>query len=243
MSPKQKQLSDIFRNWRGGEVSRIEALSDIVYGFSLTLIVVSSEVPTSFNELSDIFLKLPAFAFCFSMLILCWFNSYQFHRRYGLEDSKTIFITVIQLFLILFYIYPLKFLFTLVTESYISPDNKAIEIAAEQIPYLFIFYGFGWAGIFTLFALLYKNALNRSKELELSDLEMEITKNYMMRHFYTAIIGLLSIVVSAIGIPIQGVVMYILAGNVYMLLTPVLIWKEAELKKLVKEKEKAAVAP
>jgi hypothetical protein len=65
----------------------------------------------------------------------------------------------------------------------------------------------------------------------------------MMRHFYTAIIGLLSIVVSAIGIPIQGVVMYILAGNVYMLLTPVLIWKEAELKKLVKEKEKAAVAP
>ena len=37
--------------WRGGDVSRIEGLSDAVFALSLTLLVVSLEVPTNFNEM------------------------------------------------------------------------------------------------------------------------------------------------------------------------------------------------
>lgn len=227
---KNRHFGDVFYNWRGREVSRIEALSDIVYGFSLTLIVVSSEVPNSFTELGQVFLQLPAFAICFGLLILCWYCSYQFHRRYGLEDKTTIMLTVIQLFLVLFYIFPLKFLFTMVTETYLSPGTRTIEISFDQLPYLFMLYGCGWVGIFTLFALLYRNALSRKEDLELTPLEITITRCYGMSHLYTALIGIASIFVCVLAIPIKGNFMIILAGNIYVLMGPVLWWNEKKLR-------------
>ena len=39
--------SDHFR-WRGGAVSRIEGSSDCVFGFAITLLVVSLGVPSTF---------------------------------------------------------------------------------------------------------------------------------------------------------------------------------------------------
>ena len=36
---------------RGREVSRIEGLSDAVFGFEITFLVVSLEVPNTFDEL------------------------------------------------------------------------------------------------------------------------------------------------------------------------------------------------
>jgi uncharacterized membrane protein len=39
--------------WRSEEVSRIEGLSDAVFGFAITLLVVSLEVPKTFNELAS----------------------------------------------------------------------------------------------------------------------------------------------------------------------------------------------
>ena len=41
-------------HWRGNEIARIEGLSDAVFGFAVTLLVVSLEVPKTFNELSEL---------------------------------------------------------------------------------------------------------------------------------------------------------------------------------------------
>jgi hypothetical protein len=39
--------------WRSHEISRIEGLSDGVFAFAVTLLVVSLEVPKTFNELME----------------------------------------------------------------------------------------------------------------------------------------------------------------------------------------------
>ena len=72
--------------WRGGDISRLEGLTDAVFALSLTLLIVSLEVPTSFGDLQAAFLDLPAFGLCFTILIMFWWYHFQYHRRYGFED-------------------------------------------------------------------------------------------------------------------------------------------------------------
>lgn len=49
-----KRIGDDKRfRWRSHDVSRIEGLSDAVFGFAVTLLVVSLEVPKTFAELME----------------------------------------------------------------------------------------------------------------------------------------------------------------------------------------------
>jgi len=54
--------------WRGHEVSRIEGLSDAVFAFAITLLVVSLEVPKTFDELAETMHGFGAFLISFTLL-------------------------------------------------------------------------------------------------------------------------------------------------------------------------------
>jgi uncharacterized membrane protein len=97
---------------RGKEMNRIEAVSDVVFGFALTLLVVSLQAPRTYAELADTMRGFPAFAFTFAALMYVWVRHYYFFRYYGLDDLTTIVLNTLLLFLVLFYVYPLKFLFS-----------------------------------------------------------------------------------------------------------------------------------
>ena len=75
--------------WRSEEISRIEGLSDAVFGFAITLLVVSLEVPKTFRELASTMSGFGAFAISFALLFLVWYNQHKFFRRYGLQDTTT----------------------------------------------------------------------------------------------------------------------------------------------------------
>jgi uncharacterized membrane protein len=92
-------LSRKFR-MRGREVSRVEALSDAVFGFAITLLVVSLEVPRTFDALMEMMRGFVAFAICFAMLILVWYQQYKFFRRYGLNDALTFVLNAALLFVV-----------------------------------------------------------------------------------------------------------------------------------------------
>src|SRR3954470_20402870 len=93
--------------WRAGEITRLEAFCDVVFGFAITLLVVSLEVPRTYAELMADMRGFLPFAICFAQLIQIWFTHYRFSRRYGLEDTYTLILNVLLLFLVLFYVYPL----------------------------------------------------------------------------------------------------------------------------------------
>ena len=77
-----------------GEVSRLEGFSDTVFGFALTLLVVSLEVPRSYDQLAETMRGVFAFAFSFGLLLIVWEKHYRFFRRYGLQDAATLMLSL-----------------------------------------------------------------------------------------------------------------------------------------------------
>ena len=77
---------------RGVAMSRIDGFSDVVFGFALTLIVVSLEVPKNFAELHGMLRGFLPFGVTFLMLMLVWHTHYKFFRRYGMHDLGTIWL-------------------------------------------------------------------------------------------------------------------------------------------------------
>ncbi len=151
--------------WRAGEITRLEAFCDVVFGFAITLLVVSLEVPHTYAELlADMRGFLP-FAACFAQLALIWRTHYKFSRRYGLEDPYTVFLNVVLLFLVLFYVYPLKFVFTLVFSEL---TGSSAGLAWHEGSVLMRIYALGFVCVFLLFVLMYVHAYRLRRELALS---------------------------------------------------------------------------
>ena len=86
-----------FRN-RGGDISRVEGFADCAFGFAVTLLVVSLDVPRTFAGLVAALQGIPAFALSFAILGWIWYTQYRFFRKYGLEDLTTVLLTLVLLF-------------------------------------------------------------------------------------------------------------------------------------------------
>jgi hypothetical protein len=54
-------LPEAYFRWRGREITRLEAFCDVVFGFALTLLVVSLEVPRNYHEMMLAMRRIPAF--------------------------------------------------------------------------------------------------------------------------------------------------------------------------------------
>src|SRR5262245_49499363 len=139
------------------EVTRLEGFSDAVFGFAITLLVVSLEVPATFDELLFVCHRLPVFAICFSLLLLVWHEHHQYFRRVGLQDGLTVWLNGALLFVVMIYIYPLKFLFGLIAgpEGVARGATEQRMIREEQLPTLMVVYGLGFMTIFALLAVMY----------------------------------------------------------------------------------------
>jgi len=211
-----RDVVDGFR-MRGGDVTRLESFSDAVFGFALTLLVVSLEVPRSFADLIAAMQDFPAFAVCFAMLAMLWNSHYRFCRRYGLDDGTTRFLTCVLLFIVLLYVYPLKFLFNLSVNDMIFGHSTAAPVIREgDLPMLLSVYGFGFAGVYLALTLLYLHAWQLRDVLDLSEIEKLDTRFGIYRLISVVIIGL-----SAAGLALIPS-FSAWAGLTYLLLFPTL---------------------
>lgn len=209
---EDQALLDGFR-CRGRDVSRIEGFSDAAFAFAMTLLVISLEVPHSYDDLMRTMRGLPAFAVCFGTLAWLWWTHYRFFRRYGLADEITMTLNCILMFLVLFYVYPLKFLFEIFIGQITGLGSES-TIDKSHIRGLFVIYGVGFAAVWSLFALMNLHALRQAKRLELDEVERLMTREEIARTAGLAGVGVLSIILAAT-LPLGWVT---LAGFCYMLI-------------------------
>ena len=180
MRTKAAKLIPLSREikWRSHEPSRLETFSDAVFGFALTLIIVSIEVPKTFDELQETMKGTLSFAVCFALLFQIWNNQNVFFRRYGLRDERTLFLNALLLFVVLIYAYPLKFLSVLVFSdgTYMHNGQTLNMIKEDQLRSLMLIYGAGFIAIYGLFFMMYRNAVKHADEIGLAPVELFETK-------------------------------------------------------------------
>ena len=161
--------------WRSSEITRIEGLSDAVFAIAVALLIVSVEIPKTFDELMAAIRGFFAFAICFALLLQVWHEQYRFFRRYNLQDPTSVFFNLALLFLVLFYVYPLKFLFTFLINGWLG-FPASVQIRGGQFPVLMEIFSGGFLAVACVFLLLYSHALRKREALELNALEVFDTK-------------------------------------------------------------------
>ncbi len=192
--------------WRGDGVSRIEGLSDAVFGFALALLVGSLGVPRTYTDLEQMLVSFPAFAATFWMLYVVWSAQYKFFRRYGLEDGRTITLNVVLLLVVVFYVYPLMFLFNTFIALWLGVLGRWLGVEAivrqaegasralrpAQWPAVMVVFAAGYVAVFVVFALLHRHALRCAGSLDLDAVEALETRAAVRQHLLSAGVGLFS---------------------------------------------------
>ncbi len=175
--------------WRSHEPLRVEALSDAVFGFAVSLLIISLEVPKTSGELLESLKGFFPFVCCFALIFYIWFEQYVFFRRYGMHDLGTIVLNAALMLVILFYVYPLKFLFNsaLLHRGTIE-DN-------DLTPLLLVYHG-GFTCIYLLYTLMYCNAFKRREELQLNAIEIFETRTSIFMFLGITCVGILLLIVA-----------------------------------------------
>jgi uncharacterized membrane protein len=222
---KRVGIGDGFR-LRGHEIQRIEGFSDAVLAFAVTLLVVSLEVPRTFAELLGTMREFAAFALAFALLLRIWFLQYQWFRRYGLEDGFVITLNGALLFVVLFFVYPLKFLFSFLVKNFTGQETGVLmpdgtlhpAIAASDMRTLMLVYGLGYIALFGAFWLLYNHAWQHRDQLDLNPLERFDTRSTMHEAAINLGVATLSVLIAFLAdYHYAGI-----AGLIYMLLAPLM---------------------
>lgn len=186
------------------------------------------EVPDSFAELMQSLYGFIAFALSFAMLIFIWSQHNAFFRRYNLQDGITIFYNSILLFVILFYVYPLKYISIGFVASFFKFSSTSPIISnTTELKQLFLVYGLGFIFVFLSFVLLYRHALSKATELQLTESEIFDAKTYLRYHLIFVFVGLISTLLTILNVGI----LFALPGWIYGLLGPLLYWHGRHRKK------------
>jgi uncharacterized membrane protein len=196
LAPQREQ----YFNWRGNDVSRIEGFTDSVFAFAVTLLVIALEVPRTFEGLMDVLRVFPAFIICFAFIMMFWSAHYRFYRRYGIESTFTRLMTIAILVLVLFFVYPLKYLFTLLTVQIfgIELHNAPHLEGRHQVQTLYLIYGLGLAGVWGVYAMMYAHALGRRELLQLTGSETVLTRASLFENLIYVAVCLLSILLALV---------------------------------------------
>lgn len=220
-------------------MTRVEAFVASAFAFAVTMLVITvGTIPENFDELLLASKQIPSFAASFAIMTWIWHSHTVWSRRYGLEDTTTIYLSASLIFLVLIYVYPLRImmqsLFASMSDGFLP---YAMEFDAYwQIRYMFAFYAIGFLLLSVNFVALYLHALRLKAQLKLTDFELFDTRSETLFWSATALVCIFSLSFSLLMprdyLPLAGYSLFAL----FPLLTGLGFYRSSQRKKRFAEK-------
>ena len=162
----------------------MDNLTDAVFGIAITLLIFNLENPNSFKDLLEFTKTLPATLISISFVMLIWTEHARFFLIYQIEDTLLSILNTLFIALVIFYVYPLRFLTSFLTNLFFQTEIS-LEIKQSQIPELMIYYGLIAFGLYFMLYLFHRRAWairNRYNfnEYELLDLRAQGIRMVLM---------------------------------------------------------------
>lgn len=201
MEPTEShELRDGFRE-RGQQVTRIEAFVDAAFAFAVTLLVISFDgLPKSADELIAAYKGIPAFAASFLLLASFWRAHERWSRWYGLDDGRSTALSLLLVFLVLVYVYPLRLLFAgffhFVTQG-LLPADFVIRTASD-LRWMFGSYAVAYGSLSLVIWSLYRHAYRQRARLRLDVEEAVRTRLIMLQWRLAFLVAMLSLALSGL---------------------------------------------
>lgn len=188
-----------FRN-RGAEVTRLEAFLDAAFAFAVTLMVISlDEIPKNATELIAALKSVPAFGGSFLVIALFWRGHADWSRHYGLNDRYSQRLSLLLVFLVLIFVYPLRMVFSVffawITNGTL-PANLSFE-TIDDIRLVFIVFALAFGSMGTAMFGLYRHAWSQRARIGLDAIESLMTRHAVMRWGLLPLFSLLSLALAA----------------------------------------------
>lgn len=190
-----RRLADGFLE-RGAQVTRLESFVDAAFAFAVTLLVISLDtIPDSIPGLMKALKGVPAFAVSFLQIALFWQAHVIWSRRYGLDDTRSMVLSLLLVFLALVYVYPLKILFgtffSWVTNGWIPWQVRVSSF--RDIVNMFVIYGLAFATLSACMMALYAHAMRQRAVIGLSPDEVVTTAGYIAAWGWAIVVATCSI--------------------------------------------------
>lgn len=199
--------------------SRIEALSDAIFGLALTFLVVKMEIPKSYAEFESMSHGFIGFFITFLMLFIIWNNQARLLSSINKVDAPLKILLACFLFTILFFVFPLKYMFTLALETFFPFYQSAIKmeetLTLSQISQLIHIFS---STLMTIFGLLMLMNIYIYKNRE--KLILTVSKISIKREIFTDLAIVLIALISHIMVYLLSANLLYLTGMVYLLILP-----------------------
>jgi uncharacterized membrane protein len=184
---------------RGGQVTRLEAFVDAAFAFAVTLLVIAlDQIPDSIPAMLAALRGIPAFAASFVQIILFWMAHEAWSRRFGLDDARGSVLSLVLVFLVLVYVYPLKILFSAFF-AWISggwfPAVAPIHTLAD-LQGMFVMYALAFGTLSVCMVLLNRHALAAAVTPPLEPAERLVTRGEIVRWWFAVFVAALSMAVA-----------------------------------------------
>jgi uncharacterized membrane protein len=202
-------------------MTRLETFTDAAFAFAVTLLVIGGgdAIPRSFEEMQLAMKQVPAFAASFLNIIWFWYAHHVWSRRFGLDDRISILLSLLLVFVVLIYVYPLKAVYSGALDYFSGGyfgSYFRLESAAD-LRSMFVIFGSGFAALSLLTALLNVHAWALRDALSLSAVERFHTVS-VIQYWAIAVVVPIGSILLALTLPDTLVVV---AGMIYAVFAPI----------------------